>query len=52
MSVTVTLILNHVQEIQGASLRGLDAGSSPAWRRANCHWAVTPCGRNDTTARL
>jgi len=43
MSITVTLILNRVQEIQGPSLRSLDAGSSPAWRRTHDHWAVTRC---------
>jgi len=42
MSVTVTLILNQVQETQGPHLRSLDAGSSPAWRFTHGFWAVTP----------
>jgi len=41
MSVTVTLILNQVQEIQGPYLRSVDAGSSPAWRFTDGFWAVT-----------
>jgi len=43
MSVTVTLILNQVQEIQGPYLRGVDAGSSPAWLFTHGLWAVTSC---------
>jgi len=44
MSVTVTLILNQVQEIQGPYLRSVDAGSSPAWRFTRDFWSVTTGG--------
>jgi len=40
MSVTVTLILNQVQEIRGPYLRSVDTGSSPALRFPHGLWAV------------